>query len=164
MNNKNLLVGLLVVLVVAIGGYMFPKAGQSVLGAIGTRFQHGVSINTNTSPASNGFRIGDNGSEFTEMKLTQCNVLGAGTNGLVINATSTKAFSCAVTGVASGDLVLAQFATSTQGLITRSFEIVGASASSTAGFVVLSILNSTGADNTRPAEMASSTTIFYGDI
>jgi len=66
MNFKIVYGGILIAIVIAVGGYVFPQVKQVAieLGS-GTRFQHGISIGTATAPAANGMKIGDNGSEFT---------------------------------------------------------------------------------------------------
>lgn len=61
----------------------------------------------------------------------------------------------AVTGVVSGDYVFAQFATSSPA--GAGWQIIGASASSTNGFITVRFVNNTGATATIPASIASST-------
>lgn len=58
MNNKNLTIGLVIAIIIAVGGYLFPqvKLGVTgVLGALGTRFPNGLSADT-TSPVAGQLR------------------------------------------------------------------------------------------------------------
>ena len=70
-------------------------------------------------------------------------------------ASTTLPFDIAVSGVVSGDRVLAQFATSSAN--GAGWDIVGASASTTSGFVTVRIVNNTGTTATIPASVASTT-------
>lgn len=70
-------------------------------------------------------------------------------------ASTTLAADIAVSGVQSGDEVIAQFATSTA--TGAGWEVVGASASSTSGFITLRVINNTGTAATIPASIASTT-------
>lgn len=71
-----------------------------------------------------------------------------------VAASTTVSMDVAVPGMVSGDIVLAQFATST--VPGNGWEITGASASTTAGFATLRVSNWTGASNIVPASIASS--------
>lgn len=54
---KYLWVGLIVVVLIAVGGYLYPQGQQSVnLGAAGTRFPSGISANTNSPSVSGQLR------------------------------------------------------------------------------------------------------------
>jgi len=172
MNFKIVYGGILIAIVIAVGGYVFPQVKQVAieLGS-GTRFQHGISIGTATAPAANGMKIGDNGSEFTELKMFSCtSIIGANTAQV---ASTTAPYDCAVTGVASGDLVFAMMSTSSpyssavaDVFIGLPFHLVGAKASTTAGYVTLMWENDMGRTGTLGATggVASTTNILYGDI
>lgn len=118
---------------------------------------------TNTS-VSTGFKVGANGSDFAEMKMVSCSMLGMDVSHA---ATSTKPYDCAITGIAANDLVIAQFSTtSPNGGQTNIFwDIRSCHASSTGGFATCDIWNGTGADAFPSATaVGSSTTFFYADI
>lgn len=72
-----------------------------------------------------------------------------------VAASTTFAGDVAVPGVVSGDTVDAWFATSTA--VGAGWQIVGSSASTTAGFITVRWINDTGAAATVPASIASST-------
>lgn len=100
----------------------------------------GGTSNTNsdlkiTPPGSLSVGTTSSATAFTFIKKGTCNLVGG-----TIAATSTGFADCAVTGALAGDLVFATFATSSPGAT-----IVGARASSTAGFITVKILNLSGA-------------------
>lgn len=100
----------------------------------------GGTSNTNsalkiTPPGSLSVGTTTSATAFTFIKKGTCNLVGG-----TIAATSTGFAACAVTGALAGDLVFATFATSSPGAA-----IVGAQASSTAGYITLKILNLSGA-------------------
>lgn len=75
-----------------------------------------------------------------------------------VTASSTVAMDCAVTGVVSGDIVFAQFATSSAQFL--GWWIDGASASSTSGYITVRVTNGLGVAAVLPASLASSTQYF----
>jgi hypothetical protein len=86
--------------------------------------------------------------------------LQKGTGSLIMSSytvapTSTVAADIAISGIQPGDLVFATFATSSA--VFGGWEVVSASASSTAGYATLRIVNDTGASAVIPASIASST-------
>lgn len=165
MSNKSLTVGLIAIAIIAVAGWFFPLVQQS-FGSAGTRFQNGISVGTNTAPTARGLKVGDNGSEFTELKATTCNLIG--TDGSQ-TASTTSAYSCAVTGVASGDVVMAILSSSTPAFpqtgVNPGWMIIGAKASTTAGFVEVLLTNFTGAAAIPSVtSVGSSTNVWYADI
>lgn len=149
MSNRNLTIGLVVAIVIAIAGLFAPVLpnGQSVYQGIttGTNFKYGISV-------GNTAALGVVPTNFSKILGGTCSLI-AGT--YTIAASSSIAVDCAVTGAVSGDLVQAWFATSTSNgagwLVTQS------SASSTAGFITLRIVNNNGVSLLLPASIASST-------
>lgn len=143
---------------VLLNGTNAPSSGSS-----GSRFQHGVSVGTNVAAASNGFVVGDNGSEFVELKGATCNLSHADTS---IAASSTGYVYCTgITGVASGDVVLAQLSSTTPNTGFKGWAIVSAISSSTAGAIDMMLLNLTGTASVPSAtNIGSSTNIWYADI
>ncbi len=175
MNKQNILASVItsiVVVVVAlmvVGGNNQPQGTEVVdnsVGYAGTRFSHGISIGTNTAPASNGLKIGDNGTEVKELiSISTCVVDDYNT---IQRASSTKAYSCPVTGVSSGDIIIAQIATSTApgGGITFMdglWSIVGAMASTTDGYATVLYRNDGPAKRPSDSGIASSTTLLVID-
>lgn len=110
-------------------------------GRTGTEFPHGVSIGPATATTNLAHLITNN-----------CSLIAPS---FTVTASTTVAMDCAVTGAVSTDLVFAQFATSTAG--NAGWLITGASASSTAGYITMSVINDTGANGIIPAAIASST-------
>ena len=96
--NKFLTVAVLITLVIAVGGYYFPQI-DSVLGAVGTRFPHGVTIGNTTYSASN----------LSLVKVGTCSLVSDNS----IAATSTGTGTCATTGSLAGDVVIVSLATTT---------------------------------------------------
>ncbi len=95
---------------------------------------------------------GTNGTRVGPIIATTCtNVIG----NTSITASTTAAFDCAVTGVVSGDYVIAEQATTSQAYLGMS--IIGANASTTSGFVTIRVSNP-GATAVLPYAIASSTT------
>lgn len=146
MTNKNVLIGLVVVVIIAIGGYFFPGAKevtQTVLS--GMPF-------VETQYFQRGVAIGDRGTVIP--KLLQ----GSGAfiyTSSSVTASTTKAFDIAVTGVVSTDRVFVQTATTTAN--GAGWLITGASASSTAGYITVLVANNSGATGNVPRNIASST-------
>lgn len=95
---------------------------------------------------------GSNGSRIGLIAFGGCNMIASSFS---FAASSSVAVDCAVPGVVTGDSVEAWFATSSSNgagwLVTQS------SASTTAGFITLRIVNNTGASAVIPASIASST-------
>ena len=170
---------MLVVLTLLVGGYFLanPPVGANSTGpqhlqresflqglCAGVRDQACFS-NTGglVTTGASTVKIGDNGSSFAELKATTCNPVGMDGSQ---TASTTAMYDCAVTGIASGDVVLAQFATSTKMVGgTLGWWIVSAKASTTAGWVTLQVANGTGGNAVPSAtNVASSTNIWYADI
>lgn len=113
-----------------------------------------------------GLHIGPNGSTINELKATTCNFLGMDVSHA---ATSTKPYDCAVTGLASGDVVMAQIASSspTAGQTTIGWLIRSCHASTTADYLTCDWFNATGASSVPSAvandRIGSSTNVWYMD-
>lgn len=158
MNNKNLTIGLVIAIIIAVCGLFFPQA-QALLGRIGTAFPNGISIGAGTVSTAGSLVIGASGSSINELKATTCDLIGTNASHA---ASTTIAYDCAVTGIASGDVVMAQLATST----ARGFGawgIVGSLASTTSGFVTVILNNSGLAAVPSVSSVGSSTQIWYMD-
>lgn len=100
--------------------------------AAGTLAVTGVSTLTGTSTHTAGAIVGSSGTAINQIIKGTCDLLGMNASHA---ASTTKAYNCAVTGVLSGDLVFAQLGTSTPFTGPNQWIIVGAVASSTAGYI-----------------------------
>lgn len=103
---------------------------------------------------SSTLSLGTNGTTLSQLQKGTCSVIGA-TSGIV--ASTSIALDCAVTGVVTGDTVFAQFATSTPSATGMGWLITRASASTTSGFITLSVTNGTGGTANLSASLGSST-------
>lgn len=92
------------------------------------------------------FRIGANGTDFTQIISGTCNQIPPNQ---AVGASSTLYMDCAVTGVASGDVVLATLPTNATSTINATstsggWKFIGATASSTAGYIQFAWQNKIG--------------------
>lgn len=155
-NDKRLWVAVVAVAIIAVGAYFYPQQAAGLLGAVGTRFPNGLAVGT-TSPAQGKLLIGTNGTNIGNVNFQTCSLILAS---YTLAASSTVTADCAVTGAQTGDVVFAQFATTTPGAGTGAgWLITGASASTTAGFDTLSVINNTGTSAVIPASVASTTKV-----
>jgi len=146
--NKNTTLGLILIaiVIIAVGGYSFPRVKTVVtdsLGSVGTRFPNGLAVGTIATVTQNKMTIGNSGTAIGNLLFGTCNLLGADASQA---ASSTKEYVCNVTGATSGDVVIAQLATTTAPAITGfgGLYIVGARAS-TSNQIGIGIYNGTGA-------------------
>lgn len=138
----------LIALVVAIIGCYLPvsSAVQSSFGGVTTYDE--VDATAIKIGGTNGSRVGP---------------IITGTGSLImpsfsITASTSQVADIAVTGVVTGDIVFAQFATSSP-QTGGGWNITQASASTTAGFVTVNFTNTTGTTNIIPASVASTTKV-----
>lgn len=132
----------LVALVVGAGGYFYPVAKQA-FGEIGTRFPNGIYV----GPISAGV------SKVSGIAFGTCALIAPS---YTVTASTTAAFDCAAAAVLPTDLFISsELATSTAA--GTGWQLVGVSASSTAGFITYRIANNTGTTAVIPASLASST-------
>ena len=156
-----------IALILGLVGNNQSAVSTEILGAAGTRFPNGVSVNSTTAPTGKGLIIGQNGSENIEMKSGTCTLTNYSTAGQGIDASqaasSTVVYQCPVTGVASGDITLVQLATSTA-MFVNGWSVVGSTASSTAGYINVLISNLTGTARVPSVSgVGSSTNYWYVD-
>lgn len=159
MSNKTLTIGVLVAIVIAIGGYFFPQI-QSAFGSVGTRFPNGLAVGTTATVTQNKLTIGNSGTAIGDAIYGTCALtVPPWAN---IPATTSKPFDCAVTGVVSTAVVIAQIATTTASPYTTfgGWSIEGADASSTAGFITVVLRNGTGAVS-NPSQFSFASTTAY---
>lgn len=91
-------------------------------------------------------------SSINNLAFSSCSLIS---NAFTVTASSTLPMDCAVAAAVSGDIVFGQFATSTAN--GGGWVIVGASASSTSGYITFRVRNDTGTNAVIPASIASST-------
>lgn len=140
---KTLWIGLIVVALIAIAGWFSPTVVKSLGGV----------TNYDEVDAS-ALKVGGTmGTRMSGFAFGTCSLIASS---YTVAATTTIGMDCAVTGVVPTDGVFAQFATSTQ-IGSGGWQIRGASASSTAGFITMSVVNGTGASSLIPASIASTT-------
>lgn len=146
-SNTGLWVGILIAIVIATGSLsLILHSSTANFGGV-TNYDE-VDATAIKIGGTNGTRVGPIISKTCSLAA----------NTFTIAATSTALFDCAVTGVVSGDNVFVQSATTT-GAFGAGWLVAGAIASSTSGFVSVSIYNGTGASAVVPAGIASSTRV-----
>lgn len=151
-NSNTALYVALAAVVIAVIACFLPGAGSESQtpqpGSItnGTNYKYGISVGNTAS-------LGVVPTNFAKILAGSCSLIAST---YTIAASSTLGMDCAVTGVVSTDLVFAESATSTAGFGTG-WSITGASASSTANFITVTVSNGTGASGVIPASIASST-------
>lgn len=160
-SNSKLWGALVVVAIIAVGGYFFPHAAEivsSTFGAStpGTRYPHGITVGNAANSPTN----------LADVKVgTGALVVSAGAGGTV-TASSSAVFDIAVTGVVTGDLVTSVvFATTTApspqwGATSPNWLITSAKASTTAGFITVTVLNQTGGSASISASGIASSTVY----
>lgn len=123
---------------------------SSDLGAAtpGTRFPHGITIGLPTNSPTN----------IADIKTGTCVLL---TTDVSQPATTTLPYDCAVTGVVSGDNVIAQLSSSTPAFGgATGWSIVASKASTTAGFITVLLANNSGAPRIPSAYGVGSSTTY----
>ena len=138
METKNLTIGLLITLVIAIGAYFFPQVPAMVGAVTGQIFRQTVQF-------TQGFVVGNRATEIKSLIAANCtlNTMGPASIDASHAASTTKVYDCAVTNLDSTYKVIAQFSTSTA-TIVNGWSIQGAKASSTPGYAEVLISNFTG--------------------
>lgn len=138
----------MVAVLIAIGGYFYPSV-STVLGANATGPAH-----YQTESFWQGLQLGQRGSIISNLNFGTCSLIASN---YTVAASTSVAMDCAVTGAQSADKVFSNFATSSVSSAGPGWEVVGASASSTAGYLTFRITNGTGASAIIPASIASTT-------
>ena len=190
MNNKVYFTAILIAVVIAIGGYFFPKnrtiietiietvgdAGET-LGAIGTRFPSGISVGGGApSPNVNAFIVGSTTPAQTlAIGKGRCN-LRTDSDGVITRtfaASTTKMHYCTALGVRPGDQVFVTLPSSStdasnasssplSGLaLNGSISVVGA-VSTSSDLIGVLLYNSTGvASSSYPVATTSISYLFF---
>lgn len=147
MNKKNLIIGVIALIVIVAGYFVFSSA-------------RGVGGTTNFDTLDvDSVIVGENGSTLNEIKSTTCNLSTTATS----LASSTSPFQCAITGIASGDQVFVTlpYGNSMSGLggIAMRYAV----ASTTAGFIEVGLFNASGVATTSYALATTSVQVLYLD-
>lgn len=144
-SEKKIWVALIAVAIIALAGWFYPTAKQAVLSGV-TNYDE-VDATAIKIGGTNGSRVGP-------IIIGTCALLPANYS---FAATTSVSVDCAVTGVVTGDVVFAQFATTTSANGSAGWNIVGASASTTSGFITLNVTNNTGTTAFIPGSVGSTT-------
>lgn len=146
-SNKKLWIAVVVVAIIAVIGVFSPAshAVSKFLGGV-TNYDEVDSSAIKVGPAAMATRL-------SGLAFGVCNLIA--TN-YTVAASSTVPMDCALTGVVPTDGVFAQFASSTATSF-GGWSVRGASASSTAGFITISVVNGTGGAALIPQSIASTT-------
>lgn len=147
MTNKLTVAGVVVAVIIALLSLCIALAGKAPAAGGVTNYDE---------VDASALRIG--GTNSTRMGLLKFGTCSLIASSFTVAASTTVAMDCAITGVVPTDGVFAQFATSTVGGTNfGGWQIRGASASSTAGFATISVVNGLGTSAVIPASIASTT-------
>lgn len=134
-------------MVIAIGAYFYPLAAHPLGQATGPQhYQEEAFLQ--------GLQIGQKGTDIKAVFTGKCSLIAPSFS---VVASTSVAMDCVAPGVVKGDTVLAMFASSTASATGPGWELVGASASTTSGFITFNITNGTGVTAIIPNSLASST-------
>jgi hypothetical protein len=121
--NKNLIIGVLALLAV-IGGFLYFSKDTNILAG---------TTNLNSLNLDTSLIVGPSGSTINELVATTCTLTT--TVSRLPLATSSQPFDCAVTGMASGDIVFGSLASDGGSLSgTTGIRLSSINASTTAGY------------------------------
>lgn len=128
---------------------------------------------TGSSTVSGGFTIGSTGTQLSNVSAGTCYLAPSGASiaastTVIVDCQKTAAVSASgiapLVGVRSGDKVVATLSTTTAGTTYSGLDIIGASASTTNGYISLTLSNQTGAAYTWPTSGIASGTASYMDV
>ena len=161
--EKILSVGVLIALVIAIGGYFFPQVTGTLNSTFGTRFPDGISIGKGAPlPTTQGATIiGATGSQISNLVMGTCYIRNyaatvAATSSALVDCQGTLSGTVtALAGVKTGDYVQAVLSTTTA---ATALSIIGATASSTNGYIQLEVFNSSSTAYTWPTSATTTLT------
>lgn len=165
MDNAKFALGVaLVALIVGAGGYFYPQAKQA-FGEIGTRWPNGIYVGTIANAPSKVSNFAFGASCF----LAPSAATIAATTTVSVDCQATAGWSAAGTsalgGVSSGDAIQFELSTTTAGASgPGGLVVTGASASTTAGYITVRLLNLTGTTFTWPTTGVASGTASYLDL
>lgn len=144
---KILWVALIAVAIIALAGWFYPAVKETVQKLGGVTNYDELDATAMKIGGANGSRVGP-------IIAGTCSLLPSNYS---FAATTSISVDCAVTGIVTGDEVIGQFATTTSTNGSGSWDIVGASASTTAGFITFNVVNNTGTTAFIPGSVGSTT-------
>lgn len=152
-NTTSVKVLAVVALLVALAALAMVGMRNDVFGAVTPTTTLAATVR-----ADGGIRVGSSGTTVSKVIVATCDLLANNS----ISATSTGAADCAVTGVVAGDRIVGVVLATTTVVTNLGVQVVGANASSTAGFVTFKLANWTGAAVVPSAisKFGSSTQVF----
>lgn len=122
---------------------------------VGTTKQ--LSISSAGSIATTGtLSVGSSGTTITQIVAGTCDLVGMDATQ---NASTTRSYDCAVAGVVNDDKVFVQLSTTTPST-NLGWRVNGASASTTSGYITISLMNLTGGNVTPSASRVGSSTSY----
>lgn len=162
------------VAIIAIGAYYYPGAKNIVQNSFGGTTNYDT-VSVNGLALGTGCNTGGascNGTTFSRFNGSTCFIKAYATT---IAASTTANVDCqgtaaigtitgtasALTGVTDGDNVQVTLSTTTAGTQSNGIAIIGAGASTTAGYITLRISNLTGAIFTWPTTGNATGTVYY---
>lgn len=148
-SNKNVWIALVVIGIIAIIG-TFTPGGQSMVKSFGG------TTNYDELDATAIKIGGSSGSRVGPIIASTCALLGFDTTQA---ASSTAPYDCAVTGVVSGDVVIALSASTSQRALNGAWWITGAKASTTAGYITVGVFNGSNSSQVPSTAAAAGSTI-----
>ena len=170
--NKYLVIGIVVILLLVGAGYYLFNGSDSLGAAINCQsvtWFTTVGI-LNSLQIDGTSQVGSSGTALTRVNAGTCYIRPYAAT---ITATSTAKVDCqataswsasgvsALTGVTAGDFTVASLATSTAGSTFAGVHLIAASASTTSGYIELTISNLTGTTFTWPVTGTASGTASY---
>lgn len=153
---KNIITSTLTAVLVSIFALSFIPA--SAPSTDGNKSVLGSQIQTVLVWLGGGVKVGNLGNNITKIIATNCDLIIGRTNQ---TGSTSVSYDCAVQGARSGDIVMAQLATTTIGSNILRWQVADARASSTPNYVTVSLQNLTGTSaNPSVNAIGSSTRIF----
>lgn len=146
-STRNLWVAVVVLAIIAVGGYLFPQASK-LLGRVGTAFPNGICVGSNCAVSTAGsFRIGSSGTEVAGHQYGTCAASFASAD---LAATTSAIGICLDSTFTTSDKVLAtqRFTGATTGLPSFGLFPVLQIIATTSGQFGVQVTNYTGAAST----------------
>lgn len=169
--NKNLILKIAVVTLIGglLGGYISGLVDNNQSGTLGGSTSDDWNVGGNLAVTGTS-AFGSSGTAVAKINTGTCYIKAYATT---IAATSTATVDCQATaavdvsgisslsGITAGDVVSVNLATSTAGTTSGGLALIGASASSTSGYITLRLSNLTGTTYTWPTTGTATGTATY---
>lgn len=145
---------------IVTGGTLAVTGASTLTGAVTAGDTLAV---TGVSTLTGGAIVGSSGTSMGKILSGTCALKNTGSYNVDAShaASTTKPYECAITGVVSGDFVIAQLATSTKSGAAGTLDywnIIGAKASTTAGIITVLLYNNGAAAVPSVSSVGSTTT------